>query len=130
MQFLAAQELDHGVLHVLPLLLDVVVGEVVAALAEAVIAPAVLVHVVADRGHDGGAGGAGAVAVVAGVRGGVVGSAVDALGQVGDDGLLGLLEGFAGELVLLRGGKLGEDGDAVWVSQEGRDGHWSGGTVG
>lgn len=127
MQLLAAEQLDHGVLHVLPLLLDVVVGEVVAALAKAVIAPAVLKHVVANGRHGRCAGRADAVTVIAGVGRGVVGGRIDAVRIVGDDGLFRLVEGFPRQLFLLQGRQLWKYGDAVWMGQWGRYGLWPGG---
>lgn len=51
-QLVVAQHLDHGVLHILALLLDVVVGEVVGALAELVVPPPVLERVVPDARRD------------------------------------------------------------------------------
>lgn len=89
---LLAQHLDHGVLHVLALLLDVVVGEVVPALAELVVPPPVLEGVVAHAAGQRGRGRGPAVRLVARVRAHVVAVHHDAAAFFGlGDGLQILL---------------------------------------
>jgi len=88
-------------LHVLPLLLRIVIGEVVGALAELVVAASVLVAVVVDAAGERGRGGQVRVGLVA-----VVGEGVEVGGVVGVDGdaVLGLVGGVGGVLRGLGGG--------------------------